>query len=152
MKSEHMFPCMGVLHLRTPKQRCDPGDVTFLDPYFSLKTYFRHFPTRRAYFFLKLKFRFFFFFFFFFCRSLCCRGFKPGQQKVREHGSGALRKWQTKLRKWRNLGKEKKEENKERKKGQMGNEDKDVRWKEKEEEEGKKRKADEDKIFLKIIE
>ena len=53
-----MFPCMGVFHLafalRAPKQRCD-----FLDPYFSLKRYFRHFPTRRAYFFSKLEFRFF---------------------------------------------------------------------------------------------
>ena len=37
------------------------------------------------------------------------------QQKVREHGSGALRKWQAKLRKWCKLGKEKIEENKERK-------------------------------------
>ena len=35
---------------------------------------------------------------------------------MREHGSGALRKWQTKLRKWCKLGKEKKEENRERKK------------------------------------
>ena len=40
---------------------------------------------------------------------------KSEQQKVREHGSGALRKWQAKLRKWCKLGKEKIEENKERK-------------------------------------
>ena len=40
-----------------------------------------------------------------------------GQQKVREHGSGALRKWQTNLRKWCLWGKKKKkEENTERKK------------------------------------
>ena len=37
------------------QQRCD-----FFDPYFSLKTHFRHFPTRRTYFFLKIKFRMFF--------------------------------------------------------------------------------------------
>ena len=44
------------------------------------------------------------------------RWYHTGQQKVREHGSGALRKWQTKVRKWCKLGKgKKKEENKERK-------------------------------------
>ena len=65
-----MFPSIGLLHLdfalRTPKQRCD-----FLDPYFSLKTHLHHFPTWRAYVFLKLKFRFFFFFFFFFFAVHC---------------------------------------------------------------------------------
>ena len=73
-----------------------------------------------------------------------------GQQKVRERGSDALRKWQTKLRKWCKLGKRKKKEENKEKKGQMGNEEK--KWKEKEEEEGKKRKGNEDKIFFKIIE
>ena len=51
-----------------------------------------------------------------------------GQQKVREHGSGALRKWQTKLRKWCKLGKKKKtEENKERKREQRGKREKEER-------------------------
>ncbi len=45
-----------------------------------------------------------------------------GQQKVREHGSGALRKWQTKLRKWCKLGKKKSRKGK--KKGQKGNKEK----------------------------
>ena len=64
MKFEHMFPCMGysTLILRYGRSNID---VTFLDPYFSLKTHFCHFPTRRVYFFLKLNFEFF-------CRSLCC--------------------------------------------------------------------------------
>ena len=38
---------------------CPNSDVTFSDPYFGLKTHFCHFPTRRAYFFFKLKFRIF---------------------------------------------------------------------------------------------
>ena len=44
------------------------------------------------------------------CKSVGVENFEiwAGQQKVREHGSGALRKWQTKLRKWCKLGKEKK--------------------------------------------
>ena len=54
----------------------------------------------------------------------------PGQQKVREHGSGALRKWQTKLRKIQIRKKEKKEKKK-RNKGQKRSEEK--RGKEKEE-------------------
>ena len=41
---------------------------------------------------------------------------KAGQQKVREHGSNTLRKWQTKLRNDVNWGKERKKENKKRKK------------------------------------
>ena len=41
----------------------------------------------------------------------------PGQQKVQEHGSGALRKWQIKLRKWCKLKKKKKKKKKERKLG-----------------------------------
>ena len=65
-----------------------------------------------------------------------------GQQKVREHGSGALRKWQTKLRKWYKVGKRKKKENKKRKKGRKRSKEK--RGKEKEEEEVKKRKDYED--------
>ena len=49
---------------------------------------------------------------------------KAGQQKVREHGSGALRKWQTKLRKWCKLGKEKKRKIRKEKRtnGKWGNE------------------------------
>ena len=68
---------------------------------------------------------------------------EPGQQKVREHGSGALRKWQTKLRKWCKLGKKEKEKEKKKKeKRQKGNEE--TIGKEKEEGEGKKWKDEED--------
>ena len=59
-----------------------------------------------------------------------CIGMEAGQQKLGEHGSGALRKWQTKLRKWCKLG----EKNKKRKKGQ-----KEMR---KKEERKKKRKRE----------
>ena len=65
------------------------------------------------------------------------RKYAPGQQKVREHGSGALRKWQTKMWKWCKLGKRKKKKHKKHKKGQKGNEEK---WKEKEEEKEKERR------------
>ena len=47
-----------------------------------------------------------------------------GQQKVREHGSAALRKWQTKLRKWCKLAikkkKRKRRKEKKRTKGKWG--------------------------------
>ena len=59
----------------------------------------------------------------------------PGQQKVWEHGNGALRKWQTKLRKWCKLGK--KENKKKKKGGNNGNEEK--RGREKEEAEEKRK-------------
>ena len=64
-----------------------------------------------------------------------------GQQKVREHGSDAPRKWQTKMRKWCKLGKrgkkkEKEKENKEKKR-QKENEEK---LKEKEEEKENERR------------
>ena len=49
---------------------------------------------------------------------------------MREHGSDALRKWQTKLRKWCKLGKKRRKE--------RGNEQKRGK---KEEEEGKKREG-----------
>ena len=73
-----------------------------------------------------------------------------GQQKAcGSTGAALLGNGPTKLRKWCKLGKEKKEENNERTKGQMGNEEKKIKGKK--EQEGKKRK-DEDKIFLRIIE
>ena len=76
----------------------------------------------------------------------------PGQQKVREHGSGALRKWQTKLRKWCQFGKKnKKTKRKTRKENKWEmrrkNERKKKRGKEKE-----RRRGQNILIFLKIIE
>ena len=50
-----------------------------------------------------------------------------GQQKVREHGSGALRKWQTKLRKWCKLRKRKKKGKAKRGKGKWRKERKGKR-------------------------
>ena len=62
---------------------------------------------------------------------------------MREHGSGALRKWQTKLRNDANWEKRRKKRKlRKEKKRQKRNEEK--RGKEKEKEEGKKRKDDED--------
>ena len=70
----------------------------------------------------------------------------PGQQKVREHGSGALRKWQTKLRKWCKLGKGKK-------KRKVREKETNGKWekrRKKKEEEGKKRKRQRGQNYYRV--